>query len=92
MRLYAEATLLFPSYLETFGLPLLEARRSNGLILCSDLPFSHEILDGYGNAYYFGVNDAKLLAKYMKQCSCNLLCANEKLNTEVTMSSEKPKI
>ena len=25
----------------------------NSLILASDCPFSHEILDGYQNAYYF---------------------------------------
>ena len=49
MKIYRQATLVFPSYLETFGLPLLEAKMSNGVILCSDLPFAHEILDDYDN-------------------------------------------
>lgn len=51
--LYTKSILLFPSYIETFGLPLLEARLHKGLILASDSPFSHEILDGYENAHFF---------------------------------------
>ncbi len=72
MRYYKESTLLFPSYLETFGLPLLEARHSNGLIVCSDLPFAHEILDGYPNAYFVQTEDKEKLADYMTRC-----CKNE---------------
>lgn len=50
---YSESILVFPSYIETYGLPLLEARKSNAIIFASDTPFSHEILDGYENAYFF---------------------------------------
>lgn len=80
MCLYKKATLLFPSYIETFGLPLLEAKLSGGLILCSNLPFSHEILDNYNNAYYFEVEDAVQLAKYMKDCCENVIVLKENLN------------
>ncbi|AEX85599.1 glycosyltransferase [Marinitoga piezophila KA3] len=51
--LYTKSVLLFPSYIETFGLPLLEAKLHKTIILASDMPFSHEILDGYPNAYFF---------------------------------------
>lgn len=51
--LYTRSVLIFPSYIETFGLPLLEAKLHNGIIFASDCPFSHEILDGYGNVHYF---------------------------------------
>jgi len=50
---YTESVLIFPSYIETYGLPLLEARESNAVIFASDTPFSHEILDDYENAFFF---------------------------------------
>ncbi|PEM53790.1 glycosyltransferase [Bacillus wiedmannii] len=50
---YTKSILLFPSYIETFGLPMLEAKLHKGVILASNCPFSHEILDGYENAYFF---------------------------------------
>lgn len=52
-ELYTTSILLFPSYIETFGLPMLEARMHNGIIIASDCPFSHEILDKYENVYFF---------------------------------------
>lgn len=39
--------LLFPSYIETFGLPLLEAAMTGLPIIASDLPYAREVLDGY---------------------------------------------
>lgn len=59
MRLYAERTLIFPSYIESFGLPLLEARSSNAPIIASDCPFSREILEGYSDAAFFDPFDAQ---------------------------------
>ena len=50
---YSESVLIFPSYIETYGLPMLEAKLHKGIILASDCLFSHEILDGYKNAYFF---------------------------------------
>lgn len=73
MRLYQKATLIFPSYIETFGLPLLEAKSVNGVVLCSDLPFAHEILEDYENTYFFDVKNAKQLADYMEKCSLGLI-------------------
>lgn len=67
LRKYNECTLLFPSYIETVGLPMAEARRIGALILASDCPFSHEVLDGYENAYFFNPFDPNELAELMKK-------------------------
>lgn len=50
---YSRSILIFPSYIETFGLPMLEARMHNSPVLASDCAFSHEILDDYNRAYFF---------------------------------------
>jgi glycosyltransferase involved in cell wall biosynthesis len=52
-NLYTKSILIFPSYIETFGLPMYEARLHNGIVLAADCPSSHEVLDGYENAYFF---------------------------------------
>ncbi len=64
---YSRTILLFPSYLETCGLPMLEAKYANGRILASDMPFSHEALDGYENADFFRYDDAHQLAQKMEK-------------------------
>ncbi|MDR3645839.1 MAG: glycosyltransferase, partial [Clostridia bacterium] len=50
---YNASTLIFPSFVETVGLPLVEARQMGTLVLASDCPFSREVLEGYENAYFF---------------------------------------
>ncbi|MGO4988725.1 glycosyltransferase [Gallicola sp. Sow4_E12] len=50
---YSKSILIFPSYIETFGLPLLEARIHQSPILASDCPFSREILHDYDKVSYF---------------------------------------
>ena len=64
---YRESTLVVPSYIETFGVPLAEARQVGSLILASDCPFSREVLDGYGNAYFFDPFSPEQLAGLMEQ-------------------------
>jgi glycosyltransferase involved in cell wall biosynthesis len=63
---YTNSVLLFPSYVETFGLPLLEARTAGTYVLASDCPFSREILEGYDRAALFDPFDAEALAKRMR--------------------------
>ena len=90
MKLYKKAILVFPSCLESFGLPLLEAKKSDGLILCSDLPFAHEILDDYSNAYFFDVKNAEQLAGYMEKCSDKLIeMKNNHIRESTVTKSEK---
>lgn len=50
---YSKSTLLFPSYIETVGLPLIEASKHGTPIIVSNLIFSHEILDKYDNVKFF---------------------------------------
>lgn len=52
-RRYKSSVLIFPSYIETFGYPLLEARESGCYVLASDCNFSHELLDDYNSVTYF---------------------------------------
>lgn len=44
--------LLFPSTIETLGLPLIEAASLGTKILVSDLPYAHEVLKTYEGASY----------------------------------------
>lgn len=64
---YTKSVLLFPSYIETYGLPLLEARLVGCMILCSDTEFSREILDDYKNREYFNPFSAKELSELMER-------------------------
>lgn len=57
--------LVFPSYIETFGLPLAEGRQLNSIIFAADTPFAREVLSGYENAYYFNPFKAEELAELM---------------------------
>ena len=59
--------LVFPSYIETFGYPLVEAKAIGSLILASDCEFSHELLDDYKNAYFFNPFDETDLYNLMKE-------------------------
>ena len=64
---YQSTILVFPSYLETCGLPLLEAKQVGAYILASHMPFSHEALEDYENVSYFDYSNAEELAKEMKE-------------------------
>ena len=49
--------LVFPSYIETYGLPLLEAASMGVPIIVSDLPYAKEVLAGYDGVTYVPYND-----------------------------------
>ncbi len=67
MDTYTRSVLIFPSYIETFGLPLLEARMSGAPVLAAEAPFSREILQGYADAAYFDAFSPRELAVLIKQ-------------------------
>ncbi len=81
-RMYQSSALIFPSYIETFGLPLLEAKLSGSVIIASDCPFSREILEGYQNAYYFDPFDADLLADLMSRVISGRIVASKNVESE----------
>lgn len=66
-ELYQKSILLFPSYIETFGLPLLEARTVGCPVIASDCAFSREIIDGYDNGNFFDPFNSLQLADQMKK-------------------------
>lgn len=74
---YSKSILIFPSYIETFGFPLIEARQVGTLVFASDCPFSRELLNGYENAYFFNPFCPSELAKLMKDA----ITGNIKLKT-----------
>jgi glycosyltransferase involved in cell wall biosynthesis len=57
--------LVFPSIIETFGLPLLEARKLGSWVIAANTPFAREILDDYRRARFFASDSAADLASAM---------------------------
>ncbi len=64
-RKYHESTLVFASYIETYGLPLAECMQTGNPILAADTAFARQILKGYEKAYFFDPFDAEGLKKLM---------------------------
>ena len=59
--------MIFPSYIETYGLPLAECRQTGNPILAADTPFARQILKGYEKAYFFDPFDSSRLKDLMKE-------------------------
>lgn len=60
---YATADcLLFPSRLETWGLPISEAKASGLPILVADLPYAHETVGTYHSVDFIDPDDSQALA------------------------------
>lgn len=65
---YCKSALIFPSYIETVGLPLVEAMSVGAVILAADCEYAHEVLDGYENAFLFDPFKPAELAGLMNSC------------------------
>ncbi|TXH61570.1 MAG: glycosyltransferase family 1 protein [Burkholderiaceae bacterium] len=66
-QLYRHAdALLFPSLLETWGLPLSEAKAQGLPILAADLPYARESVGRYGQAAFFDPQDSQDLAARLR--------------------------
>lgn len=63
----SRTTLLFPSRVETVGLPLLEAMAMNAPIIVADLPYAHEAVGRNYPVAYFSPNDPVELAALMER-------------------------
>lgn len=55
--------IVFPSKLETWGLPLSEAKAYKKPILAANLPYAKEAIGTYDRVSFFDINDAKTLAQ-----------------------------
>lgn len=66
-ELYEDSdVIIFPSKLETWGLPISEAKSFNKPILLIDLPYARETLGSYNKTRFFSPGDSKKLAKLME--------------------------
>ena len=74
---YNKSTLIFPSYIETFGYPLVEGRQMGTVVLASSCAFSKELLLGYENAYLFDPFKSEELACLMKRVISGEICKKE---------------
>lgn len=72
----ASTALVFPSDVETQGLPLVEAATMGLPIIVNDLPYAHDAIRGYEGATYIANNDASLWAK-----AIGSLCSEANSNT-----------
>ena len=65
--LYASSdAMIFPSKIETWGLPISEAITFNLPIIISDLEYAYESIGSYQNVFYFNHNNDFLLAKIIE--------------------------
>lgn len=66
LDLYREADcLIFPSKLETWGLPLTEAEAAGCPIIAANLPYAHETVGTYDRVTFFDPDDPEELARIM---------------------------
>lgn len=63
--------LIFPSKLETWGLPISEFKGTKKRMLLSDLPYAHESIGNYDNVSFFNPDNPDELAKLMDSCIKN---------------------
>lgn len=67
-ELYAESNcLIFPSKLETWGLPISEYKEFDKPMLLADLKYSHETVGDYDKVAFFNSNDYRDLAQKMNK-------------------------
>lgn len=64
---YSKSILLFPSFIESFPVPLTEAMLSNTPIISANMEYAREILNGYKKVNYFEANNYKRLAFLMEK-------------------------
>jgi glycosyltransferase involved in cell wall biosynthesis len=58
--------LLFPSKLETWGLPITEFKNTGKPMLVADLPYAHETVGSYGRVCFFPPTSVAALAELMR--------------------------
>lgn len=81
--------LIFPSKLETWGLPISEFKIYDKSILVIDLPYARETVGEYDKVKFFAPNNSKELSIYMKNVidGCLEYDANPSINKSTLTSS-----
>lgn len=68
LRYYKSSdVILFPSYIETFGLPLIEGSYFGKKILVSDCKYSREVLEGYKMSEFIEYNKIEAWSEAIKK-------------------------
>ena len=62
--------VVFPSRLETWGLPITEAKALNKPLLVADLPYAHETVGSCSAVSFLPVTDVQAWAKAFEQIAC----------------------
>jgi glycosyltransferase involved in cell wall biosynthesis len=85
--LYSECDMvIFPSLLETWGLPISEAKARKIPVLAADLPYAHETVGNYDAIRFFDPQDAESLAQLL----LNLHLGAESLGTARNSAPDAP--
>ena len=74
--------VLFPSKLETWGLPLSEAMERKLYVLAADLPYAREVVGGYEDSAFFNSDDPAGLAAIMDALALDrtsVVCSNSEV-------------
>lgn len=74
---YNMKALVFPSFIETIGLPLLEAAGIGLSILASDLPYAKNAVKNYNGVEFLPYNDANKWAQAIVRLSRNNIIENK---------------
>ncbi|WP_386084749.1 glycosyltransferase [Weissella cibaria] len=61
-EILSRSILIFPSYIETFGLPILEAKQIERPLIVADVPVLRESVSDYEDVQYFNPFDSRHLA------------------------------
>jgi glycosyltransferase involved in cell wall biosynthesis len=70
-QLYADADgLIFPSRLETWGLPISEAKAAGLPLVVADLPYAHETVGSYDRVVFVGTDAPAQLAAVLLAAVC----------------------
>jgi glycosyltransferase involved in cell wall biosynthesis len=86
-KLYKESDcLIFPSTLETWGLPISEYKQFHKPMIVANLPYAKETIGSYDKTKFFSPSDARELANYMKE-----FIVTGKMEYDKTRAIEYPK-
>lgn len=73
---YSSSILVFPSYIETVGLPLVESMSVGAIIFVADCEYAHEVVGDYQNAYFFNPFNPNELSELMERVMLGQIKAN----------------
>jgi len=82
--------IIFPSKLETWGLPISEFKEFKKPIFLADLEYAHETVGKYDFSKFFNPNDANELSQYMEELICkNINYENHNINLPASPFAQK---